>query len=84
MLPNLRRAEIAAGESLQHALDVAIDNGYGLGQRDACDGCGSVASDAGQSEPGFGILRKAAAVLFSNLPRGPMQPRPLQAASTAS
>jgi hypothetical protein len=47
MLPNLSRGEIDADESLQHTLDIAIDNGYGLGKRDAGDGSGSVASDAG-------------------------------------
>src|SRR5882672_1930518 len=74
MLPNLRRGEADADESLQHSLDVAIDNGYGLGKRDAGDGGGGVASDAGQSEPGFGIPRETATVVFNYLPRCLMQP----------
>src|SRR6266478_1792716 len=73
MLPNLRRGEIDADESLQHSLDVAIDHGYGLGKRDTGDGGGGVASDAGQREPGFGIPREAATVVFNYLPRGLMQ-----------
>src|SRR5208337_3460720 len=70
MLPGLRRGEIDAGKSLQHTLDIAIDHGYGLGERDAGDGGGGVASNAGQGEQGFGILREPAIVLFGNLLRG--------------
>src|SRR5208337_1170263 len=72
-LPGLRPGEIDAGQSLQHTPDIAIDNGYGLGKRDAGDGGGGVASNARQGEQGLGIAREAAAVSFSNLLRAPMQ-----------
>ncbi len=73
MLPDLRRSQIDAGKSLQHTLDIAIDNGYGPIKRDAGDGGSSVASDAGQGEQGFGILRKAPAVLYGDLLRALVQ-----------
>src|ERR1700675_1965702 len=73
MLPNMSRGEIDADESVQHTLDISVDYGYGLGKRDAGDGGGGVASDAGQREQGFGIPREGAAVFPGNLPRGLMQ-----------
>ena len=63
MLPGLWRGEIDAGQSLQHTLDIAIDNGHGFGKGDTGDGSGRVTSDAGESLEGFGSLREAAAVL---------------------
>jgi hypothetical protein len=64
VLPGLWRSEIDAGQSLQHTLNIAIDNGHGLGKGNAGDGSGRVTSNAGESLEGFGSLREAAAVLL--------------------
>ncbi len=78
MLPDLRRCQrrgqidasrFLSDQSLQHALDIAIDHGYRFGKRDAGDGRGGITSDARQGAQGFGILRETAALLLGDLPR---------------
>ena len=60
LLPAARRAEVAANgaEPRENARDVAVEDGERNVIRDAQDGGGGVASDAGEREGGFERTRK--------------------------
>lgn len=51
MLPGLRRTQVDTTQNpLQHARDIAIDDGDRFGKGDAGNGRSRVASDAGECE----------------------------------
>ena len=60
--------------TVKHALNVAIDNGDGFSERDARDGRGGVASDAGKLAPGFGGAREFSFAVMGDELGGLMQP----------